>query len=339
MSAQMDLTQQSVHRLISTLADDGLLLMGPLVPPVHKGKPSPQLLLNPRFGCAIGISLDTDAVGVSCMDFAGNHTSRRLIASGLSMAATFDRIEAAIDSLLADMRFARDDIIGIGFAITGFLMDGSRYNPPVPLAEWFDQELEPLVADRLGAATWSENNANAAALCEAMFGAGREFADFVYLSFNYGFGSGIIADGRLLRGGFGNAGEVSGMFDGEEKANRPALSGLLHELQSRGGAVSTIEDLARIDPSDPGLLAWLDRVSPQFNRVVNALASTVDPEAVVLGGQIPQCVADALIERTVFFGKTRHGVQRRMPALRISALGRETPAIGAACLPLRALAF
>ncbi len=57
LTARMELTQQSVHRLLGALHQDGMILFGPLIPPRHKGKPSPRLLLNPRFGCALGVSL------------------------------------------------------------------------------------------------------------------------------------------------------------------------------------------------------------------------------------------------------------------------------------------
>lgn len=340
LTARMEITQQSVHRLLSTLQTDGLVLFGPLVPPSYKGKPSPSLLLNPRFACTIGVSIDTDAAGVACMDFAGGHISRRIRIAELSVIEVLDRIDAVVDELLEISRFTRDDVLGIGFAISGFVVEGTRYNPPDPLAEWASIELGPYVADHFGIATWTENTANAAALAEAMFGAGRAYSDFIYLSFNYGLGAGVIVGGELLRGGHGNAGELSGMFTEDEAENRPALRSLVDMLREQGGTVRTIEDLTEAcDPIVPAVTSWLDRVTPHHNRIVNVLASTVDPQAIVFGGQIPAKLADALIARTRFYSKPRHGIVRKMPNLVVSRLGTESAAIGAACLPLKSAVF
>jgi glucokinase len=53
-----------------------------------------------------------------------------------------------------------------------------------------------------------ENDANAAALAEWRFGAGRGFSDVVYLTMSTGIGGGLILGGRLHRGAGGAAGEV-----------------------------------------------------------------------------------------------------------------------------------
>lgn len=340
LTKEIGLTQQSVHRLVGALHEDGLLLFGPLVPPEYKGKPSPALLLNPRFGCSLGVSVDTDVAGIACMDFAGGHVSRRISIAGLSRDRASDRIRDATSELLAASRFTEEDIIGLGFAISGFRMEGDRYNPPIPLAEWAEVPLAQYAADTFDIATWAENGANTAALCEAMFGAGHRFSDFAYLSFNYGFGAGFIVNGELLAGGFGNAGELGGMFDDHEMDVRPALQFLLGRLNAAGRSVSTIEDLSKdCDENDPVVRQWLDDVEPYHNRVINVLSSTMDPQAIILGGQMPKPIAEALIRRSRFFGKPRHGVYRQVPVLEISRLGTESSAIGAACLPLKECVF
>ena len=73
----------------------------------------------------------------------------------------------------------------------------------VPLAQ--------MVADRFGVPVLLQNDANAAALAEHEFGAGRGFGHMVYLTISSGIGAGIIAHGRLLQGATGNAGEVGQM--------------------------------------------------------------------------------------------------------------------------------
>ncbi|WP_050900909.1 ROK family protein [Oceanicola sp. S124] len=341
LTGQMELTQQSVHRLLSTLHGDGMVLFGPLVPPKHKGKPSPRLLLNPRFGCALGVSLDTDRVGVACMDFAGGHVTRQFSIAGDSVTAVLDRLDAEFDALLAQTRFGRDEVLGIGFAIAGYLMKSGRYNPPDPLVHWSEIDLARCVSERFGLPCWTDNSANTAALCEAIFGLGRQHRDLVYLSFNYGFGAGIINQGDLLRGAFGNAGEIGMIFTPEESGIRPALGLLLARLREAGhDDLHDIEELDRVTtPMSPHVTSWVAQVAPQLNRVINAVTAVADPACIVFGGQVPRALAQAFIDRAEFYARPRHGHLNPLPELAISSLGRETPAIGAACLPLKALVF
>ncbi|WP_138469215.1 ROK family transcriptional regulator [Poseidonocella sp. HB161398] len=340
LTQEAELTQQSVHRLLAALQGAGMVLFGPLRPPRHKGQPSPQLLLNPRFGCALGMSLDTDRVGIACMDFAGGHATRHFPIAGDPVEAVLDRIAEEAEALLAQMRFAKADVLGIGFAIAGFLMENGRYNPPDPLAHWAGTDLARTVSERFALPCWTDNSANTAALCEAMFGHGRRYRDLAYLSFNYGFGAGIVAGGALMRGGFGNAGEIGMIFTPEEARRRPALGLLLQHLRAAGHDMRAIGDLDRaMSPLWPEVADWADLVAPQFNRVVNAVAAIADPQCIVLGGQVPRTLAREFIARAEFYARPRHGHLNPLPRLEISDLGGETPAIGAACLPLRALAF
>ena len=56
-----------------------------------------------------------------------------------------------------------------------------------------------------------ENDANCAALCEHEWGAGRGIDDFVMVTLGTGIGGGVIADGQLIRGHSGFAGEIGHM--------------------------------------------------------------------------------------------------------------------------------
>jgi glucokinase len=73
---------------------------------------------------------------------------------------------------------------------------------------WVNVPLKRLLEDALGRPVHVENDANAAALGERRFGAGRGVANLVYLTVSTGIGGGVIVDGTLYRGENGNAGEL-----------------------------------------------------------------------------------------------------------------------------------
>ncbi|WP_145962777.1 ROK family protein [Mangrovicoccus ximenensis] len=113
-------------------------------------------------------------------------------------------------------------------------------------------------------------------------------------------------------------------------------------LAAREGlARAQAETLSRLAAELDGALleTVLGAAMPQLDRVLNALAAVADPECIVFGGQIPRALAETFIARAQFFARPRHGHLNPLPELVVSGLGGDTPAIGAACLPLRALAF
>jgi glucokinase len=105
-----------------------------------------------------------------------------------------------------------EDIIGIGVAC-GSPMDAERgiiLGPP-NLQSWNPVPIKEILETELGLYTQLENDANAGALAEWLFGAGRGKRNVVYMTMGTGIGGGLILDGRLYRGANGNAGEVGHM--------------------------------------------------------------------------------------------------------------------------------
>lgn len=78
--------------------------------------------------------------------------------------------------------------------------------PNIPC--WRDYPLQDVIQQRMGAPTLLGNDANAAALAEQRFGAGRGQAHLVYVTVSTGVGGGVIVNGQLLLGAHGLAGEI-----------------------------------------------------------------------------------------------------------------------------------
>ncbi|NKN38220.1 ROK family transcriptional regulator [Agrobacterium sp. a22-2] len=337
ITGHTDLTQQSVHRILDQLAERGTILLGSAKPGLGRGQPSPMLRLNGSFAYACGISVNTDVIGICIMDFAGKILGEREVPlREQTMAQALQLVKQQVTDLQGLNDLSGDCFFGVGFAIAGFHIDGTRHNAPLPLHEWSLIELGPLIAGLFDRPAWVINGGKAGAVAESMFGAGRFIRHFAYLSFNYGFGGGIVSDGELLQGGNGNAGEFSGMFDAEETKRRPALQYLIDRLNRNGVNVPSIHYMRRhFDRDWPGVAEWLDEVTPAYNRLVNAIRAVVDPQAIVFGGQIPPDLAEMLAERTRIYDRPRYGVHRLHPKLIISEISSDASAMGAAVMPFR----
>jgi glucokinase len=122
------------------------------------------------------------------------------------------RVIAMIQQNLSETGTALEDVIGIGVAC-GSPMDAERgiiLGPP-NLQSWNPVPIKERLEAEFGLYTQLENDANAGALAEWLFGAGSGKRNVVYMTMGTGIGGGLILDGRLYRGTNGNAGEVGHM--------------------------------------------------------------------------------------------------------------------------------
>nr|WP_305038012.1 ROK family transcriptional regulator [Neorhizobium galegae] len=335
VTAHTDLTQQSVYRIIDQLAERGVVLLGSPKPGVGRGQPSPTIRLNARYAYSCGISVNTDVIGICLMDLAGNVLAESSVTlREHTMAQSLDLVRTRLAEAQKLNDLSPEALFGIGFAIAGYHVGGTRYNAPLPLHEWSLIELGPLLAEFFGKPVWVHNGANTGAIAESMFGAGRYVKHFAYLSFNYGFGGGLVSDGELLLGGNGNAGEFSGIYDQEENQRRPALQLLIERLVRNGVDVPSITYMRRhFEPQWPGVAEWMNEITPAYNRLVNAISAIFDPQAIVFGGQVPPDLAQMMIDRTEIFGRPRYGIPRPSPKLIISEIASDASAMGAAVTP------
>ncbi|MDP9651562.1 ROK family transcriptional regulator [Paraburkholderia caledonica] len=338
--AECDLAQQSVHRLVEQLIVRGLLRAGE---PVKggRGQPSPRIELVREAVYAIGLSINTDSVALCLADLGCNVIEEVLLPTPpLRREAALAQIGEATAAMLKRNKVARKRVVGVGVAITGFFVgDEGRVSTPEPLKEWSLLALAPMLEAALGLPVWIENNAKTAAIGESLLGVGLWARSFFYLSFNYGFGGGVVIDGMPYFGSHHNAGEMT-IFEPDEAERRPALQYLLAELRANGITVDSVEALReRFDPAWPGVEAWLARTLPALDRVINSVAGLVDPEAIVFGGQLPTALGSMMIERAQFYGKHRYGVAPPRPKLVLSEAAGNATVIGAALLPLKQCFF
>ena len=166
--------------------------------------------LSAREGFAIGVDIGGTKVAAGLVDANGEigRTTRTPMASNGTAAAGLAAVTSAIDTLFAGESKTRDLIRGIGICAPGPLdpKTGVVINPPnVPC--WRDFPLADEVAKLYRVPVKVDNDANAAALAETQWGAGRGYRHVFYATIGTGIGTGIVFDGRIYHGRTGAAGE------------------------------------------------------------------------------------------------------------------------------------
>jgi len=184
-----------------------------------------------------------------------------IIQKGEIKTDDFPTIESFIDGLYNTLKPVMDTAsngkavkgIGIGAPNGNFYKGTIEYAPNL---HWKGViEMTRLVTDRFQLPSSLTNDANAAAIGEMMYGAARGMRDFIMITLGTGVGSGIVANGQLILGHDGFAGELGHTIirPGGRKHWGTDLVGSLEAYCSATGiAVSTREMLAH--SQEPSIL-------------------------------------------------------------------------------------
>ena len=223
------------------------------------------------------------------------------------------RMIETLEAAAAEASVSVSDIRAVGVASPGALdlVHGLVQEAP-QLPGWDGVPLVEIMSKRLGIPALLENDANAAALGENRFGAGRGTRFLVYLTISTGVGGGIIIDRKVYHGVSGAAGELGHMvvwFNGprclcgergclEAIASGTGLSWRAKELVDAGHAPDLAAILREKDELDADEIADAARAGDKdAQRLFDeaglylgvALANYVNifnPEMIVLGGGV-----------------------------------------------------
>ena len=334
-------SQQSVSRLVKGLISKGMVETTERISTGRRGQPSIAAQLTGNYAYSFGVSIMTDCVTVSLMDFSGTVMEQQQhVLPTMTRRAVKAKLHQAIDGLVAKHLIDREKIIGVGVAISGYNLGGrSRYNTPPNLDEWALIDIDEILTEELDMPVWVENDGNVAALGESLIGIGRDYTNFAYLFIAAGIGGGIVINGEMMRGCNGNAGEI-GLIVPSNLYPRPMLD-LLHQMvKDEGVKLDGISDmLEKFDPDWPGVDAWVEKTEPALSLVVSAIAAILDTEAIVLGGRIPKTLARNIITHLEIYDDARRAEPRAMPRILVSSFTGDSGATGAAMLPFHKYFF
>ena len=253
----------------------------------------------------------------------------RLTLAGQGPEAVVGRIVESVRAALAAAGGARTQLAAVAVAAPGPIDHerGLVRNPP-NLPGWGTVPVVRMLEEALRVPVALENDANAAALGEHAFGAGRDFRNMIFVTVSSGIGGGIIVDGRVYRGATGAAGEIGHMVLDE---NGPPCGcgqrGCLEALASgtaiaaraaalaEEGASPVLARLARQSAPPPGASTGLTaadveraalegdavarRVIDEAGRFLGLglvnLVHVFNPDGIVIGGGVSR-MGDLILE-------------------------------------------
>jgi len=303
-----------------------------------RGRPTVPLTISAAGGFAVGATVHKGMLEIALVDYAGGIISLTAEEVGAPDPLAFAQLlEQRITELSVKHRLLGGRFLGVGIGLPGppKCRDGGQWNIVPDLPGWRDVPLRQILDDALGLPTMLENDANASALAEYYLNdAIRKSSTVVVFLLGYGIGAGVIEDGRLLKGEFGGAGEIGGLYPMDRP--RPTTMDLLSVLR---GAGCTIQSVAHFDEACVGhealIECWLDRAAEQLVPLVDSAISWFDPGEIVFSSPLPESIMVRLAAR-LNEGRLRWPEHRKATEIRVSRLGGSSIALGAALLPIHA---
>ncbi len=234
-------------------------------------------------------------------------------AAGTSSQKIMPILFETIDTMLERCDISIDKLVSIGIGIPGFVnYTKGKLLFADTMHGWGDFPLASFFMDRYQVPAIVENDVNNITLGESLMGSGRERSNLACIWIGEGVGSGILMDGKLVRGATGSAGEIgylelghfvnldcvkdlySGQrYFGEILSERNLLDTLMMKLQQK--VPDQNEDLEhqtlhallkRGDEGDQVIQHLLDEYAYLLSTLCTHYIKTLNPNLILLSGQV-----------------------------------------------------
>jgi len=265
-------------------------------------------------------------------------------------------ISSAIDKKLTELAETKDQLLGIGVGAPGPVNDTDGSIEVAVNLGWSHFPLQEILEKETSLPVVVDNDANVAAIGEMWKGAGEGARDLLCVTLGTGVGGGVIANGEVLHGVNGAAGEIGHITSVIEDAVRCNCGklGCLETVASATGVVRLAEKVLQ-STAAPSMLREAKNLTSKIIfdtakagdelalNVVNKLAfylgfalaniaNIVNPEKIVIGGGVSKAGDTLLLPLQqqfllYAFPRVADGVE-----LKVAKLGNDAGVIGAAWL-------
>ncbi|NIO61552.1 MAG: ROK family glucokinase [Gammaproteobacteria bacterium] len=313
---------------------------------------------------ALGIDLGGTKILTAVANTKGEMLSRdhSITPATEGQQAVVRSIIESVDRAFDQAHISAADLAAIGIGAPGLSNPETGIlftSPNIP--GWKDVPLRDIIEKELGRKAFLINDANAAALGELHFGAGRGTKNFIYITVSTGIGGGIIFDGKIYTGSTGTAGELGHMVINDEGPRCNCGNKGCWETLASGTALAR-EARHRIKEGEvTSILEYADSNIEKINaeaiheaaqagdKLANELIAQTayylgvglanlinifNPEVIAIGGGLSN-IGDMLLE-PAFREAKRRAFKQTYQAVRFdrAELGRDSGVLGAAAFAL-----
>ena len=329
-----------------------------------KGRPATLLEVNPQAGAVVAVELGVDFVSTALVDFKGNILWRKLENAdpAASQEKTLGQALSLVGESIEQCRQPGQRILGLSFSIPGTVDLEQGVLIFAPNLNWRNVPIRQMFSGQTGLKVFIENDANAAAVAEHLFGVARNLHDFLFVFAGVGLGGGLFLNDRLYRGKGGYAGEIGHTPIIAEPFQNPCQCGNVGCWETYANQASILQRVGNRLPSggEHSLISALmaeqhsaltmsivrqaaeagDRTARESLAEAGAALGTgfavliniLNPERIVLGG--PISVAGAYLMPSLRESVSKHAMDEILSQaeIHLSAFGADASLVGAAAV-------
>ncbi|MDN3014586.1 ROK family protein [Paenibacillus sp. BSR1-1] len=316
---------------------------------VSSGGRKPILLVfNKNVGYAIGVELAANYILTILIDLEGN----KFFSDYFEFVS--ESMEALKSILIERIRLVANHapespygIIGIGVGVHGFVNENQTV-VFTPHSNWDKVDIKNLLEDHFTFPVFIDNEANAGAFGEKLYGEIKNSDNSIYVSVGTGIGLGIIVNNKLYRGSDGVSGEMGHMsieFNGKKcgcgnqgcwelYASESAFFKNLSKIKN--GAEMTLEKANKmILENDADILMEIEKLGHLLGIGLTNMINTFNPDVIILRSNLIE--ANPIILKSIKKAVSKR-VSRYIPLkneILISKLNRNAAALGAASFMIK----
>ncbi|WP_456278934.1 ROK family protein [Bacillus sp. AK128] len=314
LAQQLGLTKGTVSSLVSELLDANLCYeSGP--GESSGGRRPVMLLFNGDAGFSIGIDIGVNYILGILTDLEGNIISElKQTIKKESYEEGMMIVKQIIHSLIKGKPASHYGVIGIGVGVPGIVNKEGEVLL-APNLGWKNSNLKRELEEEFNLPVLIENEANAGAYGEKVFGSGKEKENLIYVSAGIGIGVGFILNNQLYRGAEGFSGEMGHMIihvNGrectcgsqgcwEQYASEQSLLNSASSLIQTNNDI-TLEYLIEEANKSTEIQALFTEIGHYLGIGINNISNTFNPEQIIIGNRLAMA-KEWLMEPMVDFVK------------------------------------
>ena len=265
--------------------------------PSQGGRPARMLGIVSSAGRAIGIKVVADHVAFVEVGIDGAVQRSAIEPFGASAATVLTDLTALLRRFIAGGSDA--PLLGVGVGVPGSVDNqGSGVVESTQLG-WHQVPLGAALRREFKLPVLVENNVNALAVAERLYGIGRNHENFLVVTIGTGIGAGIVVDGVVLRGFAGGAGEIGHVPVSEggpqcSCGNHGCLESFIGQealvaLARQTGVIGRQSGIAALraaaDAEDDRAMRIFSNAGHLLGRSLAGIVHTLDPEVVIVLGE------------------------------------------------------
>ncbi|QNN54593.1 ROK family protein [Nocardioides mesophilus] len=294
------LSRTAVSARLDALAGLGLVQEGGTAESTG-GRPPARLSFHRQAGVVLAVAIGRSRVQLAVCDLSGAVLAAADVDQevGAGPDQVMPRVVAVLRDLLDEAGRGAGDVRAFGVSIPGTVdRDRGVSHDSQLMTGWDGVPLSRWLTDLAAAPVLVDNDAAVLALSEQVDGQeGRE--NLLALKVSTGLGAGIVADGRLVRGGRGAAGEIGHVKTvaaegrtcrcGEVGCLEAVAGGwaLVEAMREQGREVGHIRDLVALAVEGDAEARRLIRESGRrYGEVLGAVVTILNPDVLVIGGDV-----------------------------------------------------